>query len=206
MKPRQIARELALLGLSQLPSDPQKLSAKSLEEIVLAAIRTLTGEAEDALEDASAQLKRGDERLLASETLAQDVSSSKTMVADAIDLTQTAINQVGAALKLPEFVYLSNRKEVRSYALEVLTQTSANRPEIDATLEGAMENWQLSRVPRLDRDILRIATAEMVYVGVESWAAINEAVELAKRYGSEDSYKFINAILGRISRQRRQQV
>ncbi len=206
MKPRQIARELALLGLSQLPSDPQKLSAKSLEEIVLAAIRTLTGEAEDALEDASAQLKRGDERLLASETLAQDVSSSKTMVADAIDLTQTAINQVGAALKLPEFVYLSNRKEVRSYALEVLTQTSANRPEIDATLEGAMENWQLSRLPRLDRDILRIATAEMVYVGVESWAAINEAVELAKRYGSEDSYKFINAILGRISRQRRQQV
>ena len=99
-----------------MPSDLQKLSSKSLEEIVLAAIRTLTGEAEDILEDAAAQLKRGNDRLVASETRANDLDSSKAMVADAIELNQRAINQVGLALKLPEFVYLSNCQEVRAYA------------------------------------------------------------------------------------------
>ena len=64
-----------------------------------------------------------------------------------------------------------------------------------------MENWQLSRLPRLDRDILRVGAAEMKYVGVDPRAAINEAVELSKRYGSEDSYRFINAVLGRVTRQ-----
>jgi transcription antitermination protein NusB len=62
MKPREIARELALLGMSQLPSSPEKLAAQQLPQLVLAAIRTLRTEVEENLETATAELQRSNER------------------------------------------------------------------------------------------------------------------------------------------------
>ncbi|HAJ63282.1 MAG TPA: N utilization substance protein B, partial [Cyanobacteria bacterium UBA8543] len=70
MQPRRIARELALLSLSQMPNAPERLDAQQLNNLVLASVRTLTGEIHEALETAAAELKRGSERLLSSETRA----------------------------------------------------------------------------------------------------------------------------------------
>ncbi|HAZ44099.1 MAG TPA: N utilization substance protein B, partial [Cyanobacteria bacterium UBA11371] len=64
MQPRQIARELALLSLSQLPANPEKLSEQQLADLVLAAVRTLSTEVQDALEASAAELKRAADRLL----------------------------------------------------------------------------------------------------------------------------------------------
>ena len=60
MQARRIARELALLSLSQLPSDPVKLNAHDLQDIVLAAVRTLASEARDTIESAAAELQHDD--------------------------------------------------------------------------------------------------------------------------------------------------
>jgi N utilization substance protein B len=61
-----------------------------------------------------------------------------------------------------------------------------------------MVAWQLKRLARIDRDILRLAVVEMDYLGTPDKVAINEAVELAKRYSDEDSYRFINGVLRRV--------
>ena len=61
--------------------------------------------------------------------------------------------------------------------------------------------WQLDRLARVDRDILRIAVTEMMYLGLRLEYAINEAVELAKRYSDEEGYKFINGVLRRVTEQ-----
>lgn len=201
MEPRRIARELALLSVSQLPANTERLATQQLSGMVLAAIRTLSSEAQEALETAVAEIKRSSDRLLTSETRAADVQSARAMLNDAIELTQTAINRVGSAMSLPEFIYLANQQEVRAYALEILSTVSRRRNDIDQILEQALVDWQLNRLPRIDRDILRIAVAEIEFLGLSEKFAINEAVELAKRYSDEEGYKFINGVLRRVTDQ-----
>ena len=201
MKAQRVARELALLSMSQLSSNLEKLSAQQLTDLILAAVRTLTNEVHDILETAAAELKRSNDRLLGSEIQATTVQSSRTMVYEAVELTQTAINRVAMAMELPEFLQLTNQKEVKAYTLETLTLVNAHREEIDAILQQAIVNWQLNRIARIDRDILRIAVAEMRYLGLQERIAINEAVELAKCYSGEDGYRFVNGVLRRVTEQ-----
>lgn len=198
MQARRIARELALLSVSQLPSNPEKLDAQQLQSVALAAVRTLTGEAHDTLETAAAEVERGSDRLLASETKAQDLDSARVMVKEALELAQRAINRIGTAVELPEMLQLANQQEVRDYTLALLQTVSIRRAEIDQIISAAMVDWQLHRLPQIDRDILRLAVAEFQYMGIPDRVAINEAVELAKRYSDDDGHRFINGVLRRV--------
>jgi len=199
MQARRIARELALLSIGQLPTKPDRLQAQQLQDVLLAAIRTLTTEVHDTLETAAAELNRGSDRLLSSETRASDVQSARVMIREAIELTQTAVNRLGSALELPEFIQLANQKEVRAYAMELLTQVKASQAEVDQLIETSMVDWQLHRLARIDQDILRIAVTEIAYLGVPEQVAINEAIELAKRYSGDEGHRFINGVLRRVT-------
>lgn len=208
MQARRMARELALLGLSQLSDKPGRLAPQALgsqalktqdfEKLLLAAIQTLTAEAKDALETAADELKRGNQHLVDSGTRASDVEKGRAMVEAAIALTQTAINRLAHAVELPEFIRLSNQSEIEAFALELLTNTAKYQTQVDTILDEAMVAWNLKRLPRIDRDILRLAVVEMNYLGTPDRVAINEAVELAKRYSDDDGYRFINGVLRRV--------
>jgi N utilization substance protein B len=199
MQARRTARELALLSASQLPANPDKLQDQQLQQLVLAAVRTLVTETRESLDLAVSELERGSDRLLTSETRAIDLQSSKAMVRDAIELTQAAINRLGESLDLPEFIQLANQQEVRDYALFLLRAMQTHRAEVDQLLDTAMVDWQLSRLARIDRDILRIAVTEMKFLDIPNRIAINEAVEIAKRYSGDDGHRFINGVLRRVS-------
>ncbi|MEP0950008.1 transcription antitermination factor NusB [Leptolyngbya subtilissima DQ-A4] len=198
MQARRMARELALLGLSQLSDKPGRLAPPDFEKLLLAAIQTLTAEAKDALETAADELKRGNQHLVDSGTRASDVEKGRAMVEEAIALTQTAINRLAHAVELPEFIRLSNQSEIEAFALELLTNTAKYQTQVDSILDEAMVAWNLKRLPRIDRDILRLAVVEMNYLGTPDRVAINEAVELAKRYSDDDGYRFINGVLRRV--------
>ncbi|NEQ71490.1 MAG: transcription antitermination protein NusB [Symploca sp. SIO1B1] len=199
MQPRRIARELALLSLSQIPKGLERLDAQQLNNLILAAVRTLTEETQEVLETAAAELKRGSDRLLSSETRTTEMISAKAMVSDAVELTQKAINRLGTAVEIPEMIQLSNQLEVRSYTVEILKAISRRRLEIDEVLNQVLQDWQLERLARIDRDILRIAVAEISFLGTPEQVAINEAVELAKRYSDDEGHRFINGVLRRVS-------
>ena len=199
MQPRRNARDLSLLSLSQMPNTPEKLETQQLNNLIVAAVRTLSSEIHEALEAAAAELQRGSDRLLTSETRAVDVRSAKAMVADAIELTQQAINRLGTAVEIPEVIQLSNQQEVRTYTLELLKTINRRQDEIDQILTEALQDWQLHRIPRIDRDILRLAVVEISFLGVPERVAINEAVELAKRYGDDEGHRFINGVLRRVT-------
>lgn len=203
MQPRRIARELALLSLSQLPNSPEKLETQQLSNLVLAAVRTLTTEVQDALSTAAAELQRASDRLLTSETRAGDLQTARVMVEEAIQLTQTGINRVATTMDLPELIQVANQPDfdVRTYAVQVVGTVNAKRTEIDELLTQALVDWQVARLARIDRDILRIAVAEMLFLGVPDRVAINEAVELAKRYSGDEGHRFINGVLRRVSEQ-----
>ena len=201
-QPRSIARELALLSISQVKTKKSKLSQEDLDSLVLAAVRTLTIEVQDNLEAASAEIERGEDRLLNSVTRANDLDSAKVMIQEALEVSQAAINRVGMAIEFPEFLQLTNKEQVRQYAIDLIVTVNEHRQDIEATIEAVLVGWQLSRLPKIDRDILRISVAEMVYLEVPEKVAINESVELAKRYSDEDGFRFINGVLRRLSDRR----
>ena len=204
-QPRSIARELALLSISQIKTKQGKLSESDLDSLVLAAIRTLTIEVQDNLEAASAEIKRGEERLLNSETRASDLNSAKVMLQEALSVSQAAVNRLGIAIEFPEFLQLTNQEQVRQYATELIVTVNDHRQEIEQGLSNVLVGWQLSRIPKIDRDILQISVAEMLYLEVPEQVAINESVELAKRYSDEDGFRFINGVLRRLSDRHKQQ-
>lgn len=200
-QPRRVARELALLSQNQMGKDPEKISEQELHHIVLAAVRTLTYEVEETIENAAQELTRGRDRLLSSETRATTINSARTMISDAVELTQTAMNRLGYAVDLPEFISIANQEEVRGYAVQLLTTIIENRQRIDELIRSALVDWNFDRLAKIDRALLRMAVAEMVILETPVQIAINEAVELGKRYSDEEGYRFINGVLRRVSKQ-----
>ncbi|MEM9540128.1 MAG: transcription antitermination factor NusB [Cyanobacteria bacterium P01_E01_bin.42] len=196
-QPRQTSRELALLSLSQIRGSSEKIQQQSLNNLILAAIRTLVAEARDTLSTASEEVQRGADRLANSDREA-DLQSSKTMVKEAIELTETALNRVGYAVDLPEFIHLADRQDVQEYALELIGTVKRRKAEITAAIEAALVDWNLNRIPQVDRHILFLAVAEIVFLEVPARVAINEAVELAKRYSDQEGARFINGVLRKV--------
>ena len=89
--------------------------------------------------------------------------------------------------------------EVRDFAAQLAKGTSENLTEIDALLAEYSENWELDRMPAIDRSILRSATYELLYRDdIPRKVVINEAVEMAHRFSTPDSGKFINGILDKL--------
>ena len=88
------------------------------------------------------------------------------------------------------------------YAVSLLDGSREQLEAIDTLISSASENWSLDRMPVVDRSLLRMATYEMRFVDeVPVSVSINEAVNLAKEFGGDDSPRFINGILGRIATQ-----
>jgi len=88
------------------------------------------------------------------------------------------------------------------FARDLTLGVDAHRDDIDAEISRISENWSLSRMSIVDRNVLRIAFFELCYDDeIPASVAINEAVELAKTYGDDDSSKFVNGILGRAARE-----
>ena len=91
--------------------------------------------------------------------------------------------------------------EVRLYAERLVRGTAASLKEIDRTIERYAENWKIDRMAYVDRNILRLSTYELCQLDeIPAKVALNEAVELAKRFGEPDSSKFVNGILDKISK------
>ncbi|MFC1937161.1 transcription antitermination factor NusB [Chloroflexota bacterium] len=91
-------------------------------------------------------------------------------------------------------------EENRAFAIELVTGVIQNRDKIDQHIRGFARAWPLKQIAVLDRNILRLAILEILLDNKVSFkVAINEAVELAKTFGSESSPKFVNGVLGSIS-------
>ncbi len=101
----------------------------------------------------------------------------------------------------------SCQEDVQSFTEDILNDIFDHKKEIDARLEKYSDNWTLSRMAVIDRNLLRMAASELMYSKtVPRKVAIDEAVEIAKKYGSADSPNFINGVLDRILKELRPDV
>jgi N utilization substance protein B len=112
------------------------------------------------------------------------------------EMTGEALEEVHA--KLAERYNLDS--DSRDFSVGLLGLVEKNRDEIDRIIQERSENWDLGRVAFLDKNILRIAIAELLYIEeIPRKVSIDEAIELAKKYSTENSGKFVNGILDPIA-------
>lgn len=115
-------------------------------------------------------------------------------------LYQREITEDPPSRILADRTYSIEDGEPSDFCRQLVLGVEAHQGRIDAMIEDTSENWTLSRMPLVDRNILRLAVFEIVYLEeVPDSVSINEAVEMAKVYGGEDSSKFVNGILGRLA-------
>ncbi len=96
--------------------------------------------------------------------------------------------------------------EVKAFADSLVVGVSNNKETIDRLLSSYATNWQLKRMAVIDRNILRFATYEILFMeDIPPKVAINEAIDIAKKYGDRDSGKFVNGVLDKINKAERRQ-
>jgi N utilization substance protein B len=116
--------------------------------------------------------------------------SAKEAVAMAVHEAEND-NEAGLAV--------AGEKVSPAYVQELVEGTRANLAAIDEMLSAYLKGWQIDRLSRVDREVLRLAAYEMVYRNdVPPKVALNEAIELAKHFGTEESGKFVNGVLGKM--------
>ena len=103
----------------------------------------------------------------------------------------------------PSFVPL--RENDRQYLEALVRHVLAHAPELDAVYAPYLVNWKPERLPRIERILLRMAVSEIQGGEVPDSVAINEAVRLCRKYAAEESYSYINAVLGNICRDKEKQ-
>lgn len=108
---------------------------------------------------------------------------------------EATISEIVAIAKEAELI------KVNSFAENILNAVEEHFSEIDEIIELNSQDWTLSRLPKVSLAILRLAVAEIKYIDdVPNGVAVNEAVELAKKYGTNEDASFINGILGTIAK------
>ncbi len=99
-------------------------------------------------------------------------------------------------------VRLHHDQALIEFARSLLNGTRRNRGELDQLLTESADNWSLGRMAVTDRNILRLGAYEILYSDTPARVAINEVVELAKRYGSKQSAQFVNGVLDRFVKEK----
>ena len=103
------------------------------------------------------------------------------------------------ALEIAEMTTLEEKSDVKEFTLKLAQEYKTHNAEIDGYIKEYAIGWDFSRLVKMDKDILRIAIAEMIYVNeTPDKVVIDEAIELAKKYSTDDSSSFINGILAKI--------
>jgi transcription antitermination protein NusB len=226
---RRASRELALLSLLQLArlSSPKTAShdtfsadallqladPKLVKDSLVASVRALVSEAQDRVTQAAEDLadvsryfitleeEHPDNLATAFDAEAKPVPipTTRAMV-EKIEQLLLACEYLAEAFRIPELATHSKVASVQDYAAQLVQVVQKHVKQLDFIINYYSEDWRLDRLVKLDAMILRLAVAEMLYCPkVDVSVSINEAVELAKLFSTQESHRFINGILGKVA-------
>ena len=195
MQLKSISRELALLLLGQIKKND--INQSNIESLLSKAIESLTQHWRDQLDYCALKLEKANQQLSDSE-LKEDaglLNKSRNQLKTCLIDAENILNSLSESIELPRFLALVDQKEIRELALKRVNLVIEKQDEIDNNLDSVMEGWRLKRLPRIDRDILRLAVVDLIDFNTPTAVTCNEAVNLANRYSDEQGRRMINGVL-----------
>ena len=199
---RSISRELALISLGLINDKGDfKLKKSQIEEIFESALDSLINHCRDELDNCESQLENASQKILDSELL-EGINPSFSNVRDdlkqSLTKIETVMNTLSVTLDFPKLIISSGQFNIREDVNLRIHNTINNLQSIDSDIDQAMEGWRLKRLPRIDRDILRLAYVDINFLSTPFAVACDEAVNLANKYSDTQGRKFINGVLRRL--------
>ena len=204
MHNRSLSRELSLLSLGLINDRGDlELNKLQIEEIFESALDTLINHCRDELDDCESDLENVSQNLLDSE-LKEGINSSFGNVRDelkkAFQKIESVMNSLSVTLDFPKLVVSSNQNDIREDVNHRISSIINNLQTIDFEIDAVMDGWRLKRLPRIDRDILRLAYVDINFLDTPVAVACDEAVNLANKYSDTQGRKMINGVLRRLQR------
>ena len=202
MHNKSISRELSLISLGLIKEKGDfKFNKFQIEEIFESALDTLINHCRDELDNCESDLENASQKILDSE-LQEGVDSSFSNVRDELKKSlikiETVMNTISVILDFPKLIVSSGQIEIREDVYLRIKSIIKNISIIDSHIDKVMDGWRLKRLPRIDRDILRIAYVDINYLDTPIAVACDEAVNLANKYSDMQGRKFINGVLRRL--------
>lgn len=212
MQARRAARELALILFSQLEKEINKYKQEDFRDIMLKSVRILSNSASEELKlmigslidiksflgEYEAEHESNLSRPIGAKNKPVEIPMTDDMtkkVDTMLDVAEKAIT----ALEIAEFATLENNSEVQNYTVRIAEDFKKNHEKVDEQIQKYSNGWDISRLVKIDKDILRIAITELLFTKeAPVKVVVDEAVELAKKYSTEDSFSFINGILAKV--------
>ena len=116
-------------------------------------------------------------------------------------LFEKIFNETDSIEEIVETAQEAGIIKINSFAENILKNVQAHIDEIDNIISENLQGWTMSRIPKVSLAVLRLGVCEILFIDdVPNGVAVNEAVELAKKYGTEDDAKYINGVLSSVVR------
>ena len=207
MDNRSLARELSLISLGLIKDqnnikdvNPTDINMDNILEFV---VDSLTNHCRQELDECEASLELTTQNLLDSELRILDKTFFETIREDmqkSLLNLEVVMNRLSDALEFPKMIALSDQIELRKDINKRITSVIDNFSHIDNNIDDVMEGWRFKRLPRIDRDILRLAYVDIYYLSTPISVACNEAVNLANKYSDTKGRQMINGVLRRLQK------
>ncbi len=212
MQARRASRELAFILLSQFDKKITNYSKESLDDIVLKSVRILSSSAHDELklalgslidmknkiDDYEAEHEINLNRPMNATNIPVPLPMTSGIMTGRINEMIDIADKALLALEIAEFTTLESEGDVKNYAIKIAQCYQENHEEIDSNIDKYSEGWDFDRLVKMDKDILRIALSELLFIKETPMkVVVDEAIELAKKYSTDDSANFINGVLAK---------
>ena len=202
MHNRSLSRELSLISLGLIKDKGDfHLNKFQVEEIYESALDSLINHCRDELDNCESDLENASQKILESE-LQEGIDSSFSNVRDdlkkSLTKIETVMNTLSMTLDFPKLIISSGQIDIREDVNQRISNIINNLTIIDSDIDQAMDGWRLKRLPRIDRDILRLAYVDINFLNTPFAVACDEAVNLANKYSDIQGRKLINGILRRL--------
>ncbi len=199
---RSLARELSLISLGLIKDKGGlKLNKFQIEEVFESALDSLISHCRDELDNCESDLENASQKILDSE-LQEGFDSSFSKARDELKKSlkkiETVMNTLSVTLDFPKLIVSSGQIDIREDVSKRISNIINNLTSIDSNIDEAMDGWRLKRLPRIDRDILRLAYVELNILKIPVAVVCSEAVELAHLYSDEQGRRMINGVLRRL--------
>ena len=199
---KSLARELSLISLGLIKDKGDfKLSTLQIEEIFESALDSLINHCRDELDNCQSELENASQKILDSE-LQEGVNSSFSIVREDLKKSlikiETVMNTLSVTLDFPKLIVSSEQTDIRDDVKQRISNIINNLSTIDNDIDQVMDGWRFKRLPRIDRDILRLAYVDINFFSTPMAVACDEAVNLANKYSDTQGRKFINGVLRRL--------
>ena len=199
---KSLSRELSLISLGLIKDKgSSKLDKYQIEEIFESALDSLINHCREELDNCASDLENASQKILDSE-LQEGVDSSFSNVRDdlkkSLKKIETVMNTLSLTLDFPRLLVSSGQIDIRDDVNKRISNIINNVTMIDSDIDQAMDGWRLKRLPRIDRDILRLAYVDINFLSTPVAVACDEAVNLANKYSDMQGRKFINGVLRRL--------